>query len=264
MYRRAVHTGVAAAGIALLAASSLAFAQGTARLRRHAAAPIPALQRLRVAPLAAPARPAAPRAIARYSIVSVVDGHQLALRSRPGGAAVAWVGAQTDFGSPQALSVAARRGDWLAVTTSALPNGTLGWVNARNRSIRLRETDVSVVITLSRRLLELRVGGHVVKRAEVGIGTPDSPTPTGRFAVSDELDGAAFGPYYGCCIIALTAHQPDVPPGWTGGDRIAIHGTDDPGTIGASESAGCIHADNADLRYLIRRLPLGTPVFIHG
>jgi lipoprotein-anchoring transpeptidase ErfK/SrfK len=54
------------------------------------------------------------------------------------------------------------------------------------------------------------------------------------------------------------------PAGWQGGDRLAIHGTNDPSSIGVPSSAGCLHADADDLRYLMRRVPLGTPVFIRA
>ena len=66
----------------------------------------------------------------------------------------------------------------------------------------------------------------------VAIGRPGSETPTGRFAVTDKLNGASFGSYYGCCVLALNGHQPKLPAGWSGGDRLAIHGTNSPGTIG--------------------------------
>jgi lipoprotein-anchoring transpeptidase ErfK/SrfK len=98
----------------------------------------------------------------------------------------------------------------------------------------------------------------------VAIGRPGSSTPVGRFAVTDKIAGNRYGPYYGCCILALSAHQPNLPAGWTGGDRIAIHGTNAPSTIGTASSAGCPHARDADLRVLMRRVPLGTPVFIHA
>jgi hypothetical protein len=80
--------------------------------------------------------------------------------------------------------------------------------------------------------------------------------------VTDKLHGATYGSYYGCCILALNGHQTNLPPGWTGGNRLAIHGTNAPGTIGTAASAGCLRAADADLRVLMRRVPLGTPVFI--
>lgn len=65
---------------------------------------------------------------------------------------------------------------------------------------------------------------------------------------------------YGCCILALTARQPRPPAGWSGSRTyfVATHG----GGIGRAVSAGCLHLDEAALRYLMRVVPLGTPVFV--
>jgi lipoprotein-anchoring transpeptidase ErfK/SrfK len=96
----------------------------------------------------------------------------------------------------------------------------------------------------------------------VGIGAPASPTPIGRFAVTDKLAGASYSPSYGCCIVALSGEQTHLPAGWHGGARIAIHGTNVPSSIGEAVSAGCVHAADSDLRYLMGHVPLGTPVTI--
>ncbi len=95
----------------------------------------------------------------------------------------------------------------------------------------------------------------------VTVGAPGSDTPTGHFAVTDtftDLDSAA----YGCCAVALTANQPDLPSGWLGGERIAIHGTSGP--LGVAASHGCVRAADDDVAKLIRRVPLGTPVFVRA
>jgi lipoprotein-anchoring transpeptidase ErfK/SrfK len=97
-----------------------------------------------------------------------------------------------------------------------------------------------------------------VRQIPVGIGAPGTSTPTGRFAVSDKLNGAAYSPVYGCCILALSGHQTNLPRGWTGGDRLAIHA----GSLGAV-STGCVHASTSDLRFLMRSVPLGARVVIH-
>ena len=76
--------------------------------------------------------------------------------------------------------------------------------------------------------------------------------------MTDKLNGAAYSASYGCCILALSATQQSLPAGWSGGNRIAIHG----GPTGGAVSAGCIHAADADLRYLMRLVPLGTPVLV--
>jgi lipoprotein-anchoring transpeptidase ErfK/SrfK len=147
------------------------------------------------------------------------------------------------------------------VTTPDRPNGSLAWIR-RDRRLSLRRTAVSVRVDLSRRGLAVRRGRRVVARATVAIGMPGSPTPTGRFSVTDRLPGPRFSASYGCCILALSGTQPNPPPGWGGGNRLAIHGTDAPGTIGTPASAGCLRAADADLQVLMRRVPLGTPVFI--
>ena len=182
------------------------------------------------------------------------------LYASPNGAVITRLPTRTEFGSSQTLGVVRHRGRWLAVVSTARPNSHLGWVRAR--AVRLTRTQVSLVLDLSRRRLVLKDGDTVVRRMTVGVGRSSSPTPTGRFAVTDKLSGYRYGSFYGCCIVALSAHQPHLPPGWTGGDRIAIHGTNAPSTIGTASSAGCPHARDADLRVLMRRVPLGAPVFI--
>jgi lipoprotein-anchoring transpeptidase ErfK/SrfK len=175
---------------------------------------------------------------------------------------IAHVSSTTQFGSGTTLAVAASRGRWIGVTSTDIPNGTLGWL--KRDGLRTSTTHASIRIDLSQRSLELRDGRRVVRRASVGIGRPGSPTPTGRFSVTDEMPGSRYSAFYGCCIVALSGHQVNTPPGWQGGDRLAIHGTNDPGSIGVPSSAGCLHADADDLRLLMRRVPLGAPVFIRA
>jgi L,D-transpeptidase catalytic domain len=186
----------------------------------------------------------------------------LTLRSSPGGSVVARLGSTTEFGSPLRLGVVKERGKWLGVVSTRLPNGRLGWV--KRRDIRLATTDMSLELDLTRRRLLLKRGDKVIRRIVVGVGRPSSPTPQGRFAVTDKLSGYRYSPAYGCCIVALSAHQPYLPAGWTGGNRIAIHGTNVPSSIGVASSAGCPHAGYADMQALMRRVPLGTPVFIRA
>ncbi len=225
----------------------------------RAAAAVPA-----AIPAASPAPPVVPPpAPARTGGADLLSVHgNVALRKRPGGDAVALVGPTTEFGSPRVLSVAARRGAWLGVVTDEQPNGRLAWVKADDRALRGGRTSWSLHADLSERSVELRRGDRTVKRLSVAVGTSGSPTPPGRYAVTDKIAGTRYGAYYGCCILALSGHQPNLPKGWPGGDRLAIHGTNNPAGIGKQVSAGCLHAAAADLRLLMKRVPLGTPVFI--
>jgi hypothetical protein len=184
------------------------------------------------------------------------------LRGRPNGRLVARAKSWTEFGDQRVMSIAAQRGPWLGVVATERPNGQLAWVHIKNRGLDFRRTRYSLHADLSGRWLELRRAGRRVRRFSVAIGRPGSDTPTGRFAITDKLRGSSYGSYYGCCILALNGHQPNLPPGWNGGNRLAIHGTNAPGSIGTPASAGCLRAADSDLHVLMRRVPLGTPVFI--
>ena len=185
----------------------------------------------------------------------------VALRARPGRRVVARIGARTEFGSPQTLAVASRKGEWIAVRSPALGNAEVGW--ARVSQLQLLRRPLSLEVDLSKRELTVHDPGGREQRMSVAIGARDTPTPTGDFYVTDKLAGSDFGPYYGCCILALSGHQPNLPQGWSGGDRLAIHGSPTP-TWGQAVSNGCLHADEADLRYLLNTVPLGTSVRIHA
>jgi len=192
-------------------------------------------------------------------LVAYVEHGGVALRARPNGRAVGTLGARTVYGSPLAVPVVRRSGRWLGIVSAAMPNGRLGWIDSQAGGLAFGHIRVEVEADLSRRLVRVWRGGHVIRRLHVGVGRAGSPTPTGRFSITDKLRGADYGSYYGCCILALSGHQTHTPRGWTGGARLAIHG----GALGAG-SAGCLHASTRDLRYLMRVVPLGTQVVIHA
>jgi hypothetical protein len=199
---------------------------------------------------------------AGHLVARVPAGETVVVRDRPRGRVVARLGARTEFGSPQALGVLERDDGWLGVSTTALPNERLGWIDPRAERLGYERTPIELRADLSGRTLSALERGRVVRRIKVTIGGPASPTPTGRFTVTDKLRGADFGSYYGCCILAVSGRQTKLPPGWKGGDLLAIHGGPS-SSLGGRLSAGCLHAGEADLRWLMRRVPLGTPVTIH-
>jgi lipoprotein-anchoring transpeptidase ErfK/SrfK len=190
-------------------------------------------------------------------IAAPVNG-TLALHAGPrAGRIMARVGSRTAFGSPTRLAVVQDRGGWVAVLSDVLGNGVQGY--ARASEVRLSRKPYVLEADLSRRILIVRRWGLVVRRVAVAIGAASSPTPVGRFSVTDELSDF-YPSVYGCCVLALSAHQAQLPSGWTGGDRVAIHGG---GGIGSAVSNGCLHAGEADLRFLMSTVPLGTLVVIH-
>jgi len=202
---------------------------------------------------AAPPRGATAALAARPLHGSVV------LRAAPGGRALVRVGPRGPLGGPLVFGVVGVRGSWVEVTAEALPNGRHGWAQF-GRDVSVQPVEWALRTSLSRRELSVLRDGRLVRTIPVGIGAPGSPTPTGNFAVAEKVTGP-FGPAYGCCILALTARQPHLPPGWD--TRITYYVAIHAGSgQGAAVSAGCLHATEADVRYLMRTVPLGTAVQI--
>ena len=186
--------------------------------------------------------------------------HRVALRARPHGRVLAHLRPRTEFGSPRVLGVVRQHGGWIAVAAPELANGRLGWVPAR--ATTPGATDLSIRVDRSRRRLELLDRDRVVQRMAVAVGRSGNPTPLGRYAVTDRLRPTNAGSPYGCCAIALTGHQTNLPKDWAGGDRLAIHATEYPASIGQAASLGCLRAPTRPLTRMMRRVPLGTPVFV--
>ncbi len=140
------------------------------------------------------------------------------------------------------------------------PNGERGWIARDSSRVDVYWSRYSLRADLDARSLQLRYGDEEVRSFPVTVGGPGTETPPGRYGVTD---GVSFdeSPYYGCCALALSGHQThELPAGWIGGNRLAIHGT--PDAVGGAESLGCIRATDETMRFLFARVPLGTPVFV--
>jgi lipoprotein-anchoring transpeptidase ErfK/SrfK len=135
-----------------------------------------------------------------------------------------------------------------------------GWI--RIDGLERRRTQVRVEVDLSEHRLTVTKLGQVLFRASGATGGPSSPTPTGEYFVTDRVPFSAGGSY-GSFAFGISGIQPNLPPGWTGGNQLAIHGTNQPWTIGRSASAGCIRVSETTLDKLLPLLAYGTPVVIH-
>lgn len=168
--------------------------------------------------------------------------------------------ASTDFGSPRALLVEERSGDWLRVVLPVRPNGTTGWVRAAD--VELRAVEEALVIDLGARTLTFTRADEVVLETPIAMGAPDTPTPTGRFSVTDLLDTGSEESAYGPFALGLSGYS-DTLSEFGGGDgQIGVHGTDDPDSIGRDVSHGCVRVPNDVITRLAAEIPLGTPVTI--
>jgi hypothetical protein len=193
-------------------------------------------------------------------------GHLVAFR-RPGGAPVQAFGlknangVRTVFGVLGAVRDDRCRPRWYRVQLPIRPNGATGFVRAGH--VELFRVRTRIEVDLSERRIDFFRGGRRVLRVTAAIGGDGTPTPTGRFYVNQRLlSGDPSGPY-GPGGIGISAFSP-VLTGWTQGGPIAIHGTNDPGSIGEAASYGCLRIENRHAERMLRANPEGTPVTIRA
>jgi lipoprotein-anchoring transpeptidase ErfK/SrfK len=134
-----------------------------------------------------------------------------------------------------------------------------GWIDLRG--LRLTRSKVRVEAVLSRHLLEVERGSHVLFHATAATGSPATPTPPGRYFVTDRVPFSP-GSEYGMFAFGISGIQTHLPPGWTAGDQLAIHGTNEPWSIGRSVSTGCLRVSAFALQRMKPLLRPGTPVVI--
>lgn len=164
--------------------------------------------------------------------------------------------------TPRVFLVESEAGRWLRVFLPMEPNGSMGWVRARD--VELSTTSYRILVDISANRLIVFDDERVVMRESVAVGTGGTPTPTGDFYITMLVrppdPGGPYGPYaYG-----LSAYS-EVLNTFAGGDgQVAIHGTNDPSSVGLAVSHGCVRMRNPAITRLTRLLPLGTPVRIRA
>jgi lipoprotein-anchoring transpeptidase ErfK/SrfK len=177
----------------------------------------------------------------------------------PARAPIARFGLKNVNGARTVFSVLGCRAGWLRVQLPMRPNGVVGWVRARD--VALARVHARIVVDLAARRLRLFRDGRLRITATVAVGAPATPTPTGRYYVNQELiPSDPHGPY-GPVAVGISAFS-NVLTGWAQGGPIAIHGTNEPWSIGRAASHGCIRLPNQVLRRVFAQTPVGTPVLI--
>ena len=168
--------------------------------------------------------------------------------------------AKTELGSPTALLVTATLPGWVEVLVPGRPTGATAWL--RTDGLTVTKITSEIKVDLAARTLTLTDNGKVVLTTPVGIGADATPTPKGRFSVTDKLDTQNPGGSYGRYAFGLSGRS-EVLTEFAGGDgQIGIHGTDHPESIGQNVSHGCIRVPNEVMEKLTSILPLGTPVVV--
>jgi hypothetical protein len=152
------------------------------------------------------------------------------------------------------------KGDqWVRLRLPMRPNGRKGWVR-RDALGNYHRTRTRIVVNRSTLRATLYRSGKQVFSARVGVGTPSTPTPSGRFWIREKFRVAGTT-IYGTHAIGTSAYAPTLSD-WPGGGVVGLHGTNQPGLIPGRPSHGCVRLRNEDIARLYRLAPRGTPIRI--
>lgn len=149
---------------------------------------------------------------------------------------------------------------WVRVYVPLRPDGSQAWIH--DDTVRLYSDNYLVWIQTSSHKLTVFAGLRTILTAPVGVGRSVLPTPNGTYYIVELLKQpdpyGAYGPYaFGLSAFSNVLYNFGGGPG-----EIGLHGTDDPGSVGANVSHGCLRVFNATITKLAGLLPLGTPVII--
>jgi lipoprotein-anchoring transpeptidase ErfK/SrfK len=223
---------------------------------------------------AAPASPAAGRCRAGQlravgtpttAFVAIANGSTAAYR-RPGAPLLKTFPRRTALGYPTTFAIVGAIVDarcaasWYRVKLPIRPNGAVGYV--RPATVAVEKVTTSISVDLSRRELVLYRDGKLILKARVGVGSPATPTPIGRYYVNQRITIADRAGPFGPAALGVSAFS-NVLTDWADGGPIAIHGTNQPWSIGRALSNGCVRVPNATLERLFAATSAGTPVVIH-
>jgi lipoprotein-anchoring transpeptidase ErfK/SrfK len=148
---------------------------------------------------------------------------------------------------------------WFHVQVPLRPNGATAYVRARD--VDVGRVTTRIVVDVSARSLTLYRAARPILRAVVAVGAPATPTPLGHFYVNQRLVPTDTSGPFGPAALGISAFSP-VLTGWAQGGPIAIHGTNEPWSIGHASSNGCVRVRNDVLQRIFALTWAGTPVVI--
>ena len=212
---------------------------------------------------ALPAKPAQPTqpaerdvSIVAAAVVAIVDVFDDPLDTAP----KASLGNPIPSGGPLIFLVDGQRSGWLKVLLPLRPNGSVGWIQAKD--VALTRHTFRIDVKLSAFRLELYHNGKIVDGFPIGVAKDNTPTPGGRFYTTELLRPPEPDSAYGRYAYGMSGYS-DVLKSFNGGPgQLGLHGTNDDASIGTRVSSGCIRMHNDDIEKLVAVLPLGVPVTI--
>lgn len=149
---------------------------------------------------------------------------------------------------------------WHRVLLPVRPNGATGWV--KENEVTLTRHNLGIRVELDE--FRLTVLDHEVPffEATVGVAVENTPTPGGRYYITELIQPVFPDSIYGAYAYGLSGYSEVLEEFAGGPGQLGLHGTNDPSTLGTRVSNGCIRLHNDDITHLVADvgIPLGTPV----
>lgn len=167
------------------------------------------------------------------------------------------------FGGPLTLMITEgdRGDDWVKVQLPIRPNGSEGWINTSDYSIR--STLIRAEVDLSTTLVKIYDDDELIAESRAAIGTDATPTPLGTFYVAAKRRNSPAESYLGAWALVLSSFSETLETFSGGLPVIAIHGSNNPEReLGRAMSNGCVRVPNEVIEFLAKHVPPGAPVII--
>ncbi|MER7209018.1 L,D-transpeptidase [Streptosporangium sp. NPDC000239] len=196
------------------------------------------------------------------SKIASVRGSRITVYGAKEGARTRTITSPNDYGATRVFLVERDEGEWLQVLLPIRPNGSKGWIKAAD--VTLAETAHRVEIDRGAFGFTVYDGDRAVRTGRVATGEAGTPTPPGRYFLTElvrpvDQDGA-----YGAYAFGLSGFSPVLRSFAGGPGQLAIHGTNKPSAIGTRASHGCVRVSDDDITWMAKNLAIGTPVVVRG
>jgi lipoprotein-anchoring transpeptidase ErfK/SrfK len=180
------------------------------------------------------------------------------------GAAYLWT--NTGFSNRRAVYPVIRRqvladgSEWVQVAALRRRTQVKVWVPAW--ATRRVWIPYLIKVDISSRLATVYRSGKVAHRFRVVVGTPSTPTPTGRWYVVDRLrlhESWAYGKW----ALATSAFSTVLKRFDGGLGQVALHARGSlAAPVGSAASHGCVRFRDGDIAWIASHVPNGTGVWI--
>ena len=229
-------------------------------LRSDSEAAAPKTQAAPTTTTTTPAPPVPVAAVTATQKVPELTAYQDAVDTSP---PVTKLTDKTEYNLPRTYLVTdqSSRPGWLSVLLPIRPNGASGWIRASD--VTLGSSDYEIRIEIGAHKLTLLKLSRPVLESGTVVGADKTPTPPGRFYVTDPLDlHSQPNAGYGVFALGISGYS-EVLTSFKGGPgQLAVHGTNNPDQMGQNISNGCVRVPNDIIEQIAAQAPLGTPVTI--